>query len=54
MSTTTKQQNEPKIEEIEASYQEICRQLNMDKETERTAWQNYFDASQNCTLQVCE
>lgn len=51
MSTTTKQQNEPKIEEIEASYQEICRQLNMDKETERTAWQNYFDASQNCTLQ---
>ena len=41
-------------ENVEDRYEELCLDLNMDKNTKEEAWDNYDKIRQNYTLEVNE
>uniref|UniRef100_A0A1I8PFF0 Retinoblastoma-associated protein A-box domain-containing protein n=1 Tax=Stomoxys calcitrans TaxID=35570 RepID=A0A1I8PFF0_STOCA len=45
------QSREDETEAIRARYEELCRELNMDRETEELSWNKYLEISQSCSLE---
>lgn len=37
---------------IRTKYEDLCRELNMDRETEELSWKNFRDISQRFSLEV--
>ncbi len=49
-SSSSNKDNED--DSVRESYQELCRELNMDKATNEAAWKAYTAIKQNYTLEV--
>lgn len=47
------QSGEDGSEAIRTKFEDLCRELNMDRETEELAWKKFIEISQRFSLEVC-
>lgn len=46
------QSREEVCDGVRSKYEDLCRELNMDRETEELSWNKYIEISQNFSLDV--
>lgn len=46
------QSREDGTEAVRTRYEELCRELNMDRETEELSWNKFIEISQTFSLEV--
>lgn len=47
------QSREDGSDPIRSKYEDLCRELNMDSETEELSWKKFIEISHRCSLEVC-